>query len=335
MFLISFCFLVTSLVFILSYWRYDVVMQDIPALMLRRVGDVELRAKVEEAMAANNPDEARMYLRIGQTFGYGVSPDEYRERLEAMETPWEVAKRSVGNFADGFVEGQGESSAGVAGAMTADFTVVGDVRDLYEQFDLYQQEKPVDNVIVTLAGVGVALTAATVVSAGSAAAAKSGSSALKMAARGGRITPRMRRLLMRQGSEVFDYHKFMLATRGERSLGAIRRAAVNAYNPAAARALSETAERVNNIRRSTSLVATVDMLRYVESADDLRRLEKVSGTYGDMTRGILRLTGKTAIGTVRLLRRSTELIWSMLAGVASVIATVLSLAGLLQRRKVA
>nr|HPQ96915.1 hypothetical protein [Thiolinea sp.] len=241
LFLVSFGFLVTSLVSVLSYWRYDVVMQDIPALMLRRVGDVELRARVEEALAANNPDEARMYLRIGETFGYEVTLEEYRQRIEAMETPWEVAKRSVGSFTSGFVDGQGESSAGVAGAITADFTVVGDVRDLYEQFDHYQQDQPVDSVIVTLAGVGVALTAATVISGGSAAAAKSGSSALKMAVRSGKITPRMRRLLMRQGSDVFDYQRFMRATRGERSLGGIRRAAVNAYNPAAAQALTETA----------------------------------------------------------------------------------------------
>ncbi len=41
--------------------------------------------------------------------------------------------------------------------MTSDFTVVGDARDLWEQYQLYAKGEPVNELIVTLAGVGVGL----------------------------------------------------------------------------------------------------------------------------------------------------------------------------------
>ena len=126
---------------------------------------------------------------------------------------------------------------------------------------------------------------------------------------------------------MFDYPLFLRTVKNEQSIDGLRRAAVRAYNPQAMSALGETAQQVNNVRRSTSTLDAIHLLGYVENADDLRRLEKVSGQYGSLTRGILRLAGKGAIGTVRVLRHAAELMVSLGAALVSLLATLFSVSG--------
>jgi hypothetical protein len=208
------------------------------------------------------------------------------------------------------------------GAITSDFTVVGDVRDLWEQYELYSQNKPTSDLIVALAGVGVGLTAATVVSAGTASPAKAGVSTLKMATRTGRLTPRFQAYLLRQASNVFDTKAFMRTIKAEQNIDGVRHAVQSAYQPAAVDTLTGLASHTNSIRQASSIVDTVHLLQYVDNADDLRRLEKITVKYGSETKGIMKLLGKGAIGTIRVLRRTTEL-------VVSLVSTLLSFLGML------
>lgn len=322
-FIASFSMLVFSLFTLLEYWRYDEILQDVTQLMSTEVTSADIEQQVAGAIAQDNPEDARMYLALADTFGYQLT-NRFEAQIAELESPFNTATRETGRFFDGFIDGDANSGAGVAGAITADFTVVGDVRDLKAQYDLYSQGQNVNELIVTLAGVGVGLTAATVLSAGSAAPVKSGTSALKIASRSGKLTPQLQKVLVRQGRSVFDYSSFFRAVKTEQSFDGLRRAAVRAYNPRAMNALGETAQQVNNVRRSTSLLDTINLLRYVESADDLRRLEKVSAQYGSITKGILRLAGRGAIGTVRVLRHATEFAVGLVASLISLLATLFS-----------
>lgn len=322
-FLISFATLVFSLSTMLDYWRYDEMAQDVTQLMSSEVTAADIEQQVAESIAQNNPEDARMYLALADAFGYPLQ-NRFEAQIAELESPLNTATRETGRFIDGFIDGDANSGAGVAGAITADFTVVGDVRDLKAQYDLYAQGENVNELIVTLAGIGVGLTAATVVSAGSAAPVKSGTSALKIAGRSGKLTPELQQLLVHQGRSVFDYSGFFRAVRSEQSFDGLRRAAVRAYNPKAMTALTETAQQVNSVRRSTSLLDTINLLRYVESADDLRRLEKISAQYGSLTKGVLKLVGKAAIGTVRVLRHATEFFIGLLASLMSLLSTLFS-----------
>lgn len=309
---------------LLGYWQYDEQVNDISAMLLSQVSDEDVERQVRAAIEREDPADARMYLSLADTFGYQVDAQRYKAAIVALEQPWSKAQRQVKQFASGFLEGEADSGAGVAGAMTADFTVVGDVRDLYEQYQLYEQGQETNALITTLAGVGVGLTAATVLSSGAASPAKAGTSTMKMAVRSGRITPRFQAMLLRQGQGVFDQKTFLLAMRGEKSLSRVRRAALQAYKPAAVRALKTTAGQVNDIRKATSLSDAVRLLRYVENGDDLRRLEKVSVKYGMQTKGIMKLLGKAAIGTTRVLRKSLEWMLSLLASALSLVAMLVS-----------
>jgi hypothetical protein len=209
---------------------------------------------------------------------------------------------------------------------------VGDVRDLWEQYQLYTEGKPVNELVVTLAGVGVGLTAATLASSGAASPAKTGVSTTKLAAKGNHLSPAFQTFLLKQGADVFDYKTFMLAARAESSLDGVSKAAVKAYHPQALKSLQQTAEQVNNIRKSSSTVDALQALKYVDNTDDLARLEKLTMKYGTETKGVLKLLGKGAIASVRILRKSAELLISLVSTALSFIGSLLSFGRIILRR---
>lgn len=324
--LVSLLMLAGSIKALLGYWQYDEVAPNIARMMLHQVSEGDIRASVREAIAADQPADARMYLGVAKTFGYAIDPAEFEPELQRLESPLNTARRTASEFASGFVDGEASTGVGVAGAMVSDFTVVGDARDLWEQYQHYAKGEPVNELIVTLAGVGVGLTAASIASAGAATPAKAGTSTTKLAARTGRLTEDFQKLLLKQGMDVFDYKTFLLASRAEKSLDGISRAALKAYNPQAIRALRQTAEKVNNIRKASSMADALHLLKYVNNADDLAHLEKLTLRYGEATKGIMKFLGKSAITSLRILRKSAELFVSVLAAVISFIASAVSLA---------
>lgn len=330
--LVSLLLLVGSAKALLDYWQYDETAVDVAQMMLHQVSREDVQQQVQQAIRDDNPADARLYLGVAQTFGYSIDPAAFEPELQRLESPLNTARRTASEFASGFVDGQADSGAGVAGALASDFTVVGDARDLWEQYQLHAQGEPVNELLVTLAGVGVGLTAATVVSAGSASPAKAGVSSTKLAARAGRLTPKFQKFLLRQGAEVFDYRTFLLAARSEKSLDGISKAAVRAYNPQALQAIEQTAGQVNTIRKASSTADAVHLLQYVDDGHDLARLEKLSLQYGSRTKAIMKFLGKSAIGSVRVLRLTGELLISAVASLVSFIAFLVSLSGIRMKK---
>lgn len=322
--------LVSALIFLgsfkslLDYWQYEETAADVAELMENKVSQIHLEQKITAAIQADKPEDARMYLSIAQTFGYSLNVSEYEQQIAVLEEPLNVARRTLTDFADGFINGSADSSSGVAGAIVSDFTVVGDGRDLWEQYELYDQGEPVNELIITLAGVGVGLTAATVVSGGTAAPVKAGVSTLKLATKSNRLTKPFQKVLLRQGKQVFNYPEFLRLSKQSSGFNGIRRAASRSYNPKALTGLENIAGQANGIRKASSLGDTLHLFKYVDNANDLRRLEKVTLKYGMQTKGIMKLLGKSAIGVTRVLRKSVELIVSAISSLFSLFGMLLS-----------
>ena len=295
---------------IAKHWEYDLEAPDIEAMLANRAHSETLKQSVEAALQSQEYDEARSLLVIGQQYGHSLDYSSYHNYLQKHDTATSRMTKQVTGFAEGFISGKGEDASGVAGALAADFTVVGDLRDLSEQYGHYQQGEPVNRLITTLAGVGVGLTAATIGTGGVAAPAKAGASTLKLAARMNRLTRSFRDELLHIASTVFDWQRFLRLSK-QADLVSISRAAKQAYNPQAARSLGLLAEQANGIRKNTSVVDSIHLLKYVENTGDLKSINRLSQRFGVHTRAVFALLGRAAIRGVKALRVTLELLISI------------------------
>ena len=322
MLFLSFSTFVLSLISVFEHWDYQETFVDIEKQLKAQVSDADIAKEIDASILNSDFEDARMYLDIAKSNGYKVNYQKYYSLIQARDTDFNRLKTQVTNFADGFISGESSNLSGIAGSVTADFTIVGDTRDLYKEYTKYQQGKPVNELIVALSGTGIGLTALTIGSLGSAAPAKAGTSIIKLAAKTQKITLRFQKYLVKLGRNIFDWPVFTRIAKQGKGLKNLRRAAKQAYHPEAVKPLQEIAKSVNTIRKSSSITDAVHLLKYVETTDDLRRLEKVSLKYGSKTKGLFKLLGKTALGTVRVLRRTTGLVLSILSSFFSGLFTL-------------
>jgi len=319
---ISFGAFVLSLISVFEHWDYQETFIDIEKRLKAEISDADIAKEIEASIINSEFDDARMYLDIAKSNGYKVNYQKYYRLIKARDTDFNRLKTQVTDFADGFISGKSSNITGIAGSIAADFTVVGDVRDLHKEYTKYQQGKPVNELIVALSGVGIGLTAVTIGSLGSAAPAKAGTSVIKLATKTQKITLRFQKYLIKLGRKVFDWPLFAKTIKKNSSFNNVRRAAKLSFHPEAMKPLQEIATSVNNIRKSSSVADSIHLLKYVETSNDLKRLEKVTLKYGTKTKGMFKLLGKAAIGSVRVLRKTTGLLLSFFASFISGLFTL-------------
>ncbi len=286
-----------------------------------------LRDEAARALDRDRPEEAEGYLALADALGHPLPAGLLARYEEAVGTGAAVV-RTVARGARGFLLGEVEDAAGLAGSTLADFTLYGDLRDLGIQARNLAAGAEVDEFVLGLSMVGLGLSAATAASGGTAAPAKAGVSLVKAAKRAGRLTAGMEGALRRTvaGSLDLPALRRRLAAADWRSPGkamAEARAYAATLDLARPRALLG---RFGAIAGQTSPGGALRILRHVDSAEDLARAERVATRYGKASPAVFQTLGKgtfKAFATVT--RFAAEALWALATALASLAITVLSL----------
>ena len=314
--------LVVSLTSLGKFWNYEESLQDISQQIKQRTTPESFSTLIQESINNSEFEEAKRYLEIAKEHRIELDYSDFKAQIQQNDSTVNRAVKNASDFAKGFVKGESTNMAGIAGALSADFTVIGDVRDLRSEYKKHQEGKPVNELIVALSATGVGLTAVTIGSMGVAAPAKTGVSTIKLAVKSQRLTKGFQKQLTQLSKNVFDWSAFTRTIKQDKQIDNIRRAAKVAYNPNAVTPLKKVAKQVNSIRQSSSSADALYMLKYVENVDDLRKLEKVTLKHGAKTKGLFKLLGKGVIRTTKVLKRSTELLLSVFGSILSGLASL-------------
>lgn len=146
--------------------------------------EVRTASEIDAALAENDAELAASFIELADARGVKVTA-ERRARVTLANAPGASLARGAGRFGQGFLTGQGEDLAGLAGATMGDLTVWGDVRDLGREAVHWARGEPVDRFMVNLAGIGIVATGATYAAFGTPLTLRAGISVLKGARRAG------------------------------------------------------------------------------------------------------------------------------------------------------
>jgi len=299
----------------------DEYLEQIPAetLILQEldatVGPDELDARILTALEEGNQDDAEMYAEIAAYMGRDLAPPT-QEALTASQTTTAVVLRNTGNFFEGFITGEGSDNAAFAGAVTSDLTVIGDIRDIGTEGSKLVAGEEYSEIILGLSVVGLAVTAGTVASGGTALPARVGVSLLKVAKKAGTLTRSFTRELGQLVSRAVDFPA-LRRTLSDVSLSnpnATRRAIGTYTDSVKSAELVPVLARMDDMRTAVGPAESVRLMKHVRNTRDLENVAEMSTTLGVKTRGIIALTGKTSLrgfkGAINLLRWAFEWIWA-------------------------
>lgn len=250
----------------------------------------QYRQVAEEALAAKDEDLAASIVALADQNGVSL-PQDLKARISAAED--EATARMGEDAWNGFLHGEAQNEAALAGAVAADLTGVGDIRDLYQQAARYVSGEEIDGMTIGLATVGLGLTAATVASLGLTLPQRAGLSTLKAVKRAGRLSPALAREVGVAATAAMDGAALTAVSTSlaRLDLAAARQAAGRIMKPAAVRTLKGLGTDVATIGKNSGYRATVQTLGTANSAKEVSTIARLSGRFGMATRAVVALGG--------------------------------------------
>ena len=270
--------------------------------------------EINAALAANDPDLAQSFLELARDRNVPVD-SALAQKVELANAGAASAARSIESFARGLVTGEPEDLAGLAGTAVGDLFVFGDIRDAVREGTRLASGQEADQLILGLAGVGLAVTAGTYASAGVGAPARVGLTVVKAARKTGRIGSNMAAWISRSLREVVDWSALQRAARGARVTepAVAMRAAREAVKVDKAQGLVRLVSDVGRVQARAGTQAALDGLKLAEGPRDMARIARLAATKGGKTRAILKLAGRGAILlTVSTFNLAMWVFWAIL-----------------------
>jgi len=255
-----------------------------------------IAGNIESALAAGDADLASSFVELARDKQIGVSDELDRRVSEAVAeqaSAGSVAKR----FATGLVTGTADDVASLTGTVAGDLFVFGDIRDAIREGKHLAMGEETDRLVLGLATAGLAVTAATYISAGGATPVRAGLSLVKDARKVGRLGEGLAEWAGRSAREVVDAPALQQAVVSGSVFrpGQTATAIKAAFRAEKAGGLVRLAKDVGRITEKAGTRGALDSLKLAEGPKDVARAARLAEAQGGKTRAILKLLGRGAL----------------------------------------
>ncbi len=250
----------------------------------------------EAALAAGDADLAKSFVDLAAAKNIPLAEDVSRRVADAVaeqNSTAHFAKR----FATGLVTGTADDAASLSGTVAGDLFVFGDVRDVVREGKHLAMGEDTDRLVLGLAAAGLAVTAATYVSAGVVAPVRAGLTLVKDARKVGRLGEGLTQWAGRSAREVVDAPMLQnaVATGSVLRPGQTINAIKAAFRAEKAGGLVRLAKDVGRVGEKAGTRGALDTLRIAEGPKDVARAARLAESKGGQTRAILKLLGRGAL----------------------------------------
>jgi hypothetical protein len=251
---------------------------------------------IEAALAANDADLANSFTELAREKNISLD-DELSRRVSDAVAEENSTSHFAKRFATGVVTGNADDVASLSGTVAGDLFVFGDIRDLVREGKHLATGEDTDQVVLGLAAVGLAVTAATYVSVGGVAPVRAGLTLVKDARKVGRLGKGLTQWAGHSAREMVDTPMLQHAVasgsvmRPGQTISAIKAA----FRAEKAGALVRFAKDVGRLSERAGIRAAQDMLRIAENPKDVARAARLAESKGGQTRAILKVLGRGAL----------------------------------------
>jgi hypothetical protein len=251
---------------------------------------------VERALANGDADLASSFVALARDKNVPV-PEETSRRVAEAVAEENSTSHFAKRFATGLVTGNADDVASLSGTVTGDLFVFGDIRDVVREGKHLAMGEDTDRLVLGLATVGLAVTAATYVSVGGATPLRAGMSLVKDARKVGRLGEGLAEWAGRSAREVVDAPALQQAVasssvlRPGESVSAIKAA----FRAEKAGGLVRLAKDVGRVTEKAGTRGALDTLKIAEGPKDVARAARLAEAKGNQTRAILKILGRGAL----------------------------------------
>ncbi|MGB8397857.1 hypothetical protein [Bradyrhizobium sp.] len=269
---------------------------DIQVDFALRSNQALVRQNIEAALAAEDADLANSFVELARGKNIAIG-DDLSKRVSDAVAEENSTSHFAKRFATGLVTGSADDVASLSGTVAGDLLVFGDIRDVVRESKHLAMGEDTDRLVLGLATAGLAVTAATYVSAGGAVPVRAGLTLVKDARKVGRLGEGLTQWAGRSARDVVDAPMLQRAVasgsvmRPGETVSAIKAA----FRAEKAGGLVRLAKDVGRVGEKAGTRGALDTLRVAEGPKDVARAARLAESKGGQTRAILKLLGRGAL----------------------------------------
>ena len=140
--------------------------------------------EIEAALAAHDAELAQSFVDLASDRRVAIDPAQ-AQKVNAATAEAATTRYKAESFARGFITGEPDDMAALAGTTLGDLFVFGDIRDALREGKRLATGEQADELVLGLACVGIAITAGTYATFGAAAPVRVGLTLAKAARKTG------------------------------------------------------------------------------------------------------------------------------------------------------
>ncbi len=252
--------------------------------------------QIEAALAAGDADLANSFVSLAREKTIPVA-DELSRRVTDAVAEENSSAHFAKRFATGLVTGTADDVASLSGTVAGDLFVFGDIRDVVREGKHLAMGEDTDRLVLGLATVGLAVTAATYVSVGGAVPARAGLTIIKDARKVGRLGEGLAEWAGRSARDVVDTPVLRQAVASGSVLrpGQTVRAIKAAFRAEKAGGLVRLGKDVGRVAERAGTRGALDTLKIAEEPKDVTRAARLAAAKGGKTRAIIKILGRGAL----------------------------------------
>ena len=294
-----------------------------------RNNDAIIGQGVAQALDANDADLAKSFTDLAKDRDIPVASD-VAERVDAAVADENSTVSMARRFATGLVTGEADDVASLSGTVAGDLFVFGDIRDVMREGKRLAMGENVDQLVLGLATVGLAVTAATYISVGGAVPVRAGLSMVKDARKVGRLGAGLTEWAGRSARGVVDAPMLQqaVATASLARPGQTISAVKAAFRAEKAGALVRRAKDVGRVAEKAGTKGALDVLRIADGPKDVARAARLAESKGSQTRAIVKILGR---GALLLTMGAFNLAWWVFAALLAMFGFITSIKATTER----
>lgn len=284
-----------GLISVFIYFTYEIKDQSIEVEKeLKQVATKEyLEKKIIESLNENNIEDSIIYRDMAEYLNIELS-EELSKKLEEKNTFFSKVKSNTQDFGESFITGESDSMAGLAGSTISDMLVVGDIRDLSLEGQKLVSGEEYDSLVIGLAAIGVGMSASQFISLGGTSSLKISTSIMKFAKKTNILTKKFTKNISSLLSKSIDYSK--LKSIDFKDTKNLKSNITSFSKTIDFKHTKELFENISLISKNTaSKFDTINLLKYVDNTEDIKKLNKISAKFGSKTKGVFKILGKNAL----------------------------------------
>ena len=304
-------------------------LSDLQVSSALRNNDAAIEKGVAQALDANDADLAKSFTDLASDKGIAV-PADVAGRVDAAVAEENSTASMARRFATGLVTGEADDVASLSGTVAGDLFVFGDIRDVVREGKRLVMGENVDQLVLGLASVGLAVTAATYVSVGGAVPVRAGLSMVKDARKVGRLGAGLTEWAGRSARGVVDAPMLQqaVATASVARPGQTISAMKAAFKAEKAGALVRLAKDVGRVGEKAGTRGALDVLRIADGPKDVARAARLAESKGSQTRAIVKILGR---GALLLTAGAFNLAWWVFAALLALFGFISSIKATTER----